>query len=213
MGFLDRIDSFYYSRSKSEAYLASIIVGLAVGGLVYLLLAEPAQKYKENQESINKKLHSDINKAKNYLDSITVNGDREYKVKQLNKKIKEANNEINQFRMKLNKITMVMKKELSPVLYTKHNWSSFLNEITNQAKRDGLKMYALTNSSPKESNSTFGKVLNIGIKAQGEYGNILSFVNDLEKSKLVTTIDQLKLKSTKGEPIVDINMSVWGVKP
>ncbi len=213
MGYLDKLDNFYYNRSKSEAYLAAIIAGMAIGGLVYLLLAEPAQKYRVNQENINKKLHSDINKAKNYLDSITVNGDREYKIKELDKKIKLVNNQINQYRMKLNKISNVMKKELSPVLYTKHNWSAFLNEITNQAKKDGLKLYSLTNSTPKESNSTFGKVLNIGIKAQGEYGNILSFVNDLEKSKLVTTIDQLKLKSTKAEPIVDINMSVWGVKP
>ena len=213
MSFIDKIDEFYNKRQASEAYIIAIAVSGLFGYLLYSYISPMASNFKKAQLDRKKSLNDSIRKSNEYLRSITVNGDREYKIKEINKKIHITTVELNKYRGKLRKIDSVMQNKLNSVLYTKNNWSVFLNSITQKAKESNLKLYNLSNTIPPDNNSTFGKVLEVGIKAQGKYGNILKFTNELEKNRLVTTIGKLDFNATKSDPIVNINMSVWGIKP
>jgi len=213
MSFIDKIDEFYNKRQASEAYIIAIAVSGLVGYLLYSYISPMASNFKKVQLDRKKSLNDSIRKSNEYLRSITVNGDREYKIKEINKQIHITTVELNKYRGKLRKIDSVMQNKLNSVLYTKNNWSVFLNSITQKAKESNLKLYNLSNTIPPDNNSTFGKVLEVGIKAQGKYGNILKFTNELEKNRLVTTIGKLDFNATKSDPIVNINMSVWGIKP
>jgi len=213
MSFIDKIDEFYNKRQASEAYIIAIAVSGLFGYLLYSYISPMASNFKKVQLDRKKSLNDSIRKSNEYLRSITVNGDREYKIKEINKKIHITTVELNKYRGKLRKIDSVMQNKLNSVLYTKNNWSVFLNSITQKAKESNLKLYNLSNTIPPDNNSTFGKVLEVGIKAQGKYGNILKFTNELEKNRLVTTIGKLDFNATKSDPIVNINMSVWGIKP
>ena len=64
-----------------------------------------------------------------------------------------------------------------------------------------------------DQNGTFGKVLDVQIKCQGEYNKILSFINDLETTDMVTNVSNASIKVAPKNPIVDINLSVWGIRP
>ena len=213
MSFIDKIDEFYNKRQASEAYIIAIAVSGLFGYLLYSYISPMASNFKKVQLDRKKSLNDSIRKSNDYLRSITVNGDREYKIKEINKQIHITTVELNKYRGKLRKIDSVMQNKLNSVLYTKNNWSVFLNSITQKAKESNLKLYNLSNTIPPDNNSTFGKVLEVGIKAQGKYGNILKFTNELEKNRLVTTIGKLDFNATKSDPIVNINMSVWGIKP
>ncbi|NPA27672.1 MAG: type 4a pilus biogenesis protein PilO, partial [Epsilonproteobacteria bacterium] len=180
--------------------------------LLYTLFQPIASEYREREEKINRDLKNKITSAQNFLNSITINGDRDFYVKKYNKEIMQKKMELNSYRQKLAKLSGAMK-ELKEILYTKDNWSKFLHDIALKAKNNNLKLFSITNNEIEGNNTNFGKVLDIKVKAQGEYGNILSFINDVEQNELVTNLSVLKLEAAPQNPIADINFSVWGVRP
>ena len=211
MNFLDRLDNYFYSKKANEVWLMVLLFSGIIGYLLYTLLSPIAHDYRVSEERKKTQLTKKINDAQNFLRSITVNGDRDYKVKQLDKKISKKRLELNEYRRKLAKLSGAIHK-LNGVLYTKDNWSKFLHNIALKAKDNNLKVESITNET-FDQNETFGKVLDINIKCQGKYGNILSFMNDLEQTKLVANISNVKLISTPTQPKADINLTVWGVRP
>jgi len=211
MSILDRLDNFYNSKKANEVWLMVALASVLIGYLVYTLLSPMAESYKNEQERIHNDLTNKINSANSFLQKITVNGDRDYMIKDLNKKIVQKNMELNNYRAKLQKIDGAMQ-QLSNVLYTKDNWSKFLHNIAVKAKENDLKLSNITNIV-LDRNASFGKVLDVSIRTKGKYGNILAFMNDLEKTKLVSNITNVKFKATESSPVVDINLSVWGIRP
>lgn len=211
MSFVDKLDNYYNSRKPSEVWLMVILFSVLVGYLIYTLLSPISSTYREQQESINNNLKMKINSDKSFLKNITVNGDRDYMVKKLDKKIVEKRRDLNDNRAKLRKLDGAMKR-LNGVLYTKGNWSKFLHNIATKAKDSNLKVFSITNTV-LDQNGTFAKVLDIDIKCQGKYGEILSFMNDLEQTKLVANVTRVKLTATDSDPKADIKLSVWGIKP
>ena len=228
MNFIDKLDNFYNSRKPNEVWLMVILVSALVGYLLYTLLSPMASDYRRTQESINSKLNSKIQADNSYLRKITVNGDRNFKIKQLDKQIAQKRVSLDGYRAKLRKLSIAMQK-INGVLYTKDNWSKFLHNIASKAKDNKLKLDSITNvvldtknkkskksdkpADTAKTNSNFARVLDIDIKCQGKYGNILAFMNDLEQTKLVANVSKVKLTATEGDPKADIKLSVWGIKP
>ncbi len=211
MSFLDRLDNYYNNRKASEVWMMVILTAILIGYILYLLLSDSSYKFREAQELKNSTLNANINSANAYLNSITVNGDRDFYIKDLSKKITEKRGNLNSYREKLSKLDGAVEK-LNGVLYNNGNWSKFLHNIANKAEDNSLKIYNISNTT-YDNNKSFGKVLDVNVKCEGKYGNILAFLNDLEKSQLVSNISTLKLSSTKENPIADFNLTVWGIKP
>ncbi len=211
MNFLDRLDNYYYSKKPNEVWLMVILVAALIGYLLYVLISDYAYNFRVAQESKFDNLNNKIDEDNNYLRSITVNGDRNYYIKDLSKKIAKKRVELNSYRAKLSKLDGAVSK-LNTILYNNGNWSKFLHSIAKQAEDNNLKVYNISNIA-YDNNKSFGKVLDVNIKCEGKYGEILAFVNDLEKTQLVANVSKLKLKSTPNVPIADINLTVWGIKP
>jgi len=211
MNLLTKIDNFYYSKKPSEVWLMVLLLGLLVGYLIFTLLSNSVDNFRAAQEKRNHDLKTQIASHQSYLKAITVNGDSNYYIKDLNKKIFKQKRILNQYRKKLAHLQNSMK-ELNELIYTKDNWSKFLHTITQEAKNNHLELYEIT-SKNYEQNSTFSKVLDVSIKAKGKYGDILSFMNSLEQTKLVTNISGASLNSSQSKPVADINLSVWSIKP
>jgi len=211
MSIFDKLDNYYNSRKPNEVWLMVILFAAVVGYLFYTILEPMSTSYRNSQENQNKELTKKINSANRFLRGITVNGDKNFKVKELDKKIVQKRVSLNNYRSKMSKLDGAVKK-LSNVLYNNSNWSKFLHGIATKAKDNNLKLYNISNTV-YDQNSTFGKVLDVNIKAQGKYGEILSFMSDLEQTKLVSNISSVNLKATNKNPIADINLSIWGIKP
>ena len=211
MSIIDRLDDYYYSRKPSEVWLMVILLAVLIGYLLYTLLSPIASDFRKKEEERNIKLTTSINSAKSFLKTITVNGDRDYYIKDLNRKIVAKKMKLNEYRAKLSKLKGAMK-QLNELLYTNDNWSKFLHDIATKANNNNLKVYNLSNQKV-DDNGTFGKVLDVNIRCQGEYKDILSFINDLEQTKLVANVSNVRLEAAPKNPIADINVSVWGIKP
>jgi len=211
MDTLDKIDKYYYSKKPSEVWMLVFLLALVVGFVLYTLLGDMAANFRKAQEKRNSTLKQKISSHQNYLKAITINGDREYYIKDLNRKIVKEKRALDDYRQKLNKLKSAMK-ELNDLVYTKDNWSKFLHSITKKAQENELELSSIMNKN-YEQNSTFAKVLDVHIKAKGEYGNILSFMNSLEQTKLVTNVAGVSLSADGDKPIADINLSVWSIRP
>ena len=211
MSLFDKLDNYYSSRKSSEVWLMVTLVAVVIGYLLYTLIDPISSGYREEQENRNQELQSKIESANSYLQSITVNGDRDFYINQLNRKIVTKRMAMNDLRRKLAKLDGTIK-EFKSLLYTKDNWSKFLHTITVDAKSNDLKVHSISNHY-YDQNSTFGKVLDVDIKVQGEYNRILNFMNQLEQTELVANISKVTLKATDDKPKADLQLSVWGIKP
>jgi len=72
-------------------------------------------------------------KNKQYIASITVNGDRDFYIKKYDKDIKDLEDGIKMINLDINYISSKLE-ELSPLLFNKESWSRFLDSITKEAR-------------------------------------------------------------------------------
>lgn len=211
MSLFDKLDNYYHSRKPSEVWMMVALIAVLIGYLLYTLLEPISTNYRETQEDINQDLRTKIENANSYIRSVTVNGDKNFHINDLNRKIVKKRMAMNQLRAKMAKLDGSLK-EFKSLLYTKDNWSKFLHNITLDAKKSDLKLYSISNHR-YDQNETFGKVLDVHIKTQGEFNKLLAFMNSIEQTELVSNISAVSMESTQNQPIADINLSVWGIKP
>jgi len=205
------LDNFFKEKSENEKWMIILMIVSVIGYMAYSLFLPYAEDKLNNSTKKRNSLQKSIRENKQYIQSITVGGDRDYYIKKydkdiitLEKNIQKANENINFISSKL--------EELSPLLFNKKSWSKFLNSITKQAKKQSVKIEYINNNYV-DNNGSFGHVLEIAVGCKGEYKNIAKFMNQLEKNVLVTDIygSSIYMDKNKSITITDINISVWGI--
>ena len=211
VNFLNGLDSFFENKSENEKWMMIIMITVIIGYISYSFFYPFAQEKYKKAHNKNNSLKKSISTNKQYLQSISQNGDKNYLVnkyeqdiKNLEKRIESANDEISFISTNLD--------DLSPLLFNKESWSKFLNSITKQAKSQHVSINYIENEYVN-NNGSFGHVLQIGVGCFGSYKNITKFINQLERSVLVTDIYGSHLYLDKADTVVsaDINISVWGI--
>ena len=209
--FLERMDAYFEGKSTGERLVLIVLPALLVGYLAWTVLTPPAEEAHNRSIAQKKQIQKKLAEDRNYLRSITVKGDRDYKVKEFDKKIALTKKRAASYRKK---ITVLEKNlfKLSDMLFNQKSWSLFLDSITARAHENNVVLNTVTNQYV-DTNGSFGHVLEMGVKCQGTFGGIVKFMNDLEQNTLVTDIYKSKLYTeTNGTYVhADIAISVWGV--
>jgi len=208
---LEALDNSFASKKESEKWGIIVMVAGVIGFLAYSYLLPYTEDMYTKSERKKKSIEKSIADNNIYLRSITVRGDREFYVKKYNKDIERKKKNIQTLKDKITFIDSNLKK-LSDMLFNKKSWSIFLNSITHKAEVNDVQLRYLDNTYT-DNNGSFGHVLEIGIGCQGNYKNIVKFMNELEQNALVTDIFQtnLSLDENSSDVIADINISVWGI--
>lgn len=207
---LTALDAYFEDKSENEKWMIIGMVVVVVGYLAYALFLPIAEeKYNASNEEKNK-LQQSVDEYQNYMQSITINGDKEYYVKKYDQDIKDGDKAIADTNNNIYAIDASLE-ELSPMLFNKASWSTFLNSITTQAKAQGVAINYINNKYV-DNNGSFGHVLEIAVGCKGEYRNILKFINQIEKNILVTDVYHTHLYLEDNKTLTaDINISVWGI--
>jgi len=188
-----------------------IVVAGVIGYILFLYLMPYAEDKFNQSETEKKRLQKLIAEEENYLRSISMGNDRNYKVNQLNGKITRQKKLIKSYRERIVLLDQNFEK-LSEILFNTKSWSKMIDSIATQANTIDVELLELNNRyvTGKEN---FGHVLEISLRCQGNYNNLLSFMNDLEQSKLVTDIfySDVHVDMERSTTVADINISVWGV--
>ncbi|MCF6207321.1 MAG: hypothetical protein L3J47_10590, partial [Sulfurovum sp.] len=183
---LEELDAYFAPKKESEKWL--IILGIA-GFITYMaydyLLPYTEQLHKKS-EVTKKAVEKSIKDNTIYLNSITVNGDRDYYVKKYTHDIAAKKKRIDHMNKKITFIDSNLNK-LSDMLFNQKNWSIFLNSITDKAEVQNVNVKYISNKYV-DNNGSFGHVLEMGVGCDGDYKNIVKFMNELEQNVLVTDI-------------------------
>ncbi len=208
---LEVLDDYFAPKKESEKWL--IILGIA-GVITYMayayLLPYTEQMHKKSdieKHAIEKKIKDNTI----YLNSITVNGDRDFYVKKYTQDIERKQQQVKKMHHKIAFIDENLNK-LSDMLFNQKNWSIFLNSLTDKAEVQNVDLQYIRNTYTN-SQGSFGHVLEVGIGCKGDYKNIVKFMNELEQNVLVTDIygSQMHMDENSSKIVADINISVWGI--
>jgi len=208
---LEELDAYFAPKKESEKWM--IILGVA-GLITFLaydyLLPYTEQMYKKS-EVTKKSIEKSIKNNTVYLNSITVNGDRDYYVKKYTNDIANKKQRIQKTKDKITFIDNNLNK-LSDMLFNQKNWSIFLNSITDKAAVQDVDLKYIRNQYV-DNNGSFGHVLEVGVGCKGDYKNIVKFMNELEQNVLVTDIygTTMAMDLNSSKVVADINISVWGI--
>jgi hypothetical protein len=208
---LNKLDEFFEPKSDNEKWMTIGMIFLVIGYMAYSLFLPYAEDRYNASDREKKKLQKSIITHKEYLKSITVNGDREFYVKKYDRDIKVLKKRITTANEDISFISSSLE-ELSGLMFNKENWSKFLNSITQQAKKQSVNINYIENQYV-DNNGSFGHVLQIAVGCDGSYKDIAKFVNQLEKNVLVTDIygTHIYLDQNDTTTAADINISVWGI--
>ncbi len=209
---LEKLDIYLNAKQENEKNLMIYGSGLLIAFLAYYILlpiAEDRYNYTAGEKEKTQKV---LDEQQQYMASITVNGDKDFKVKQLSNDIKQKKQTILDLENKTTLINNSMHK-LEDMIFDKKSWSTFLDSITATASNHSVSILKLDNNFTESNQTTFGHVLEIKIKCQGDYKDILKFMNDIEQNRLVTDIygSQLKVNKKRSGILADLNISVWGI--
>ena len=206
---LESMDKYFSSKKESEKWL--MILGFAgiitFAGYTYLL--PYAEDLYKKSEMVKNRLTKSIQTENTYLNSITVNGDRNFYIKKFDKDIDNKKKQIVALNKKIDYINSNLLK-LSDMLFNKKSWATFLNSITETAKVHNIELQFIKNQYV-DGNGSFGHVLEVEVGSSGEFRDLVKFVNELEQNVLVTDVYNSHLEGSDDGIIADINISVWGI--
>jgi len=211
INLLNNLDAFFEGKSDNEKWMLIGMVFVVIGYMSYSLFLPYAEKQYDDSVRKKDRFQKSIMGHKQYIQSISPNGDKDFYIKKYDKEIFELKKNIGSSH---NEITFISSRleELSPLMFNKESWSKFLNSITRQAKEQEVKIDYIENNYI-DNNGNFGHILQISVGCNGPYKNIVKFLNKLEKSILVTDIYGSSLSLNKGHTsvVADVNISVWGI--
>jgi len=208
---LEALDLYFAPKKENEKWLMILGVAGIISYLAYSLLLPYTENLYKKSERTKKRIEKSIKENTTYLNSITVNGNRQYYVTKFSNDIVMKKKKIVHIKDKITFIDSNLEK-LSDMLFNQKSWSIFLNSITDKAEIHNVDLSYITNIY-SDNNGTFGHVLEIGLGCKGDYKNLIKFMNELEQNVLVTDIYETKLAldNNSSKIIADINISVWGI--
>jgi len=207
----DAIDSYFKPKKKSEKWLMIIAVMSMIFYFSYAFFVPYAKKNYRKSEITKSKVEQSITDKSVYLDSISIHGNKELYIINLDKKVMEKEKNITKLKKKIVFLDTNLMK-ISDKLFNKKSWSNFLDTITKKAQHQNVNIEYITNQQV-DNNGSFGYVLEVGIGCKGKYKGIVKFMNELEQNMLVTDIYKtvLSYDHNSSDIIADINISVWGI--
>ncbi len=206
---LEKMDKYFSTKKESEKWLMILGVAGIITFLAYSYLLPYAEGVYKSSEAKKNRLIKSIAEQKAYLNSITVNGDRNYYIKKYDNDIKNKKKQIATLNKKIAYINNNLNK-LSSMLFNQKSWSNFLNSITENAKQNNIDIQFIKNRYV-DNKGNFGHVLEIEVGGNGSFKDMVKFLNVLEQNTLVTDIYSSNFRGSSDGINADINISVWGI--
>ncbi|MDD3342514.1 MAG: hypothetical protein PHR87_02945 [Sulfurospirillaceae bacterium] len=207
---LDKIDQFLDGKKSSELTLIFLLLFLFVGYIsysyVYPISDKMLKQTMRNTNAITKNLQNEVS----YFNSVSKDGDEHFFLKQVK-------NDIENSKVFLEKTTYTNAyvdnklKELSYLLFNDENWAKFLNSITQLAQKYSVNIMVIENKINEPSIQKIEQILNLKVDFNGQFPNIMKFINAIEESELVVDIYDINCigqQNITGQ----INIAVWGMK-
>lgn len=201
--YLYDIDQSFAQKSEKDVKLIYGMVFVVFVMFSYLVFWESAEKGYNDIKAASLKVQDKIQVDKQYL-----MGHPESMIVNLNRDINTLNAKL----VNLKEENVYIKTEIDKIpelFYDQAIWGGFIDSVAENARKNKVKLTFFANRLAADK-TKFGHVLNLEIRAESDYKNIIRFMNAIEKSKLVVDLHDLELSADK-KINLDLNLSVWGI--
>lgn len=103
-------------------------------------------------------------------------------------------------------------KELSYLIFNEQSWADFLDNLAFLANKNNVKITKIINTFKEPNAQKIEQVLDINISVDGDYRDIISYINAIEESKLVVDVNNIDINSTNGKLKGNMGIYIWGMK-
>jgi len=200
MKFINAIDNYFYEKSLKDTVMMYLMVILVLGFVVFYFILPQAQKYRDTQFKM-------YNITKNQLQTLKIKKNVLYiQIGNLKKKIKNLD---------LEKIALKKQKDfydeltnlLDFVEFNQYKWGDFVKNLVINAKKEGLKVLGFTNKVYNDNNQIINKKMDISLKINGEYKNLIYFIYQYEDIKDLLRIENISINKNKN---FEIKFTLYG---
>lgn len=206
-----KIDNYFENKKSSEVSIIISGIFLIVCYFTYILSFDPAQQFHENTMLENNQVSTNLNETKNYLASVTVNGDLDFKIKEQQAKLSNLQSGLEGAKF-TNQYFDKKLKELSYLLFNEQNWANFLDSLAYLANQNNVKIVKIANEFKNPTPQKIEQVIDIKLDIQGSFKNIVGYINSIEESELVVDINHIDINSTTKDLVGNLGIFVWGMK-
>jgi len=200
---LENIDSSFKEKKQQEIYMTYGMIAAGIIFLSYYFLFDSAEQGYNRTVAEVKKVEKKLSDDEKYIKWNPVT-----KIAQIKNQTEQGKQKFVELKDKSEYIKYKIE-QISSLYYDAQAWGSFIDSISENAKKYKVKLKYLSNSFSDEKGS-FGHILDIEVKVDGEFHRTMKFINSLEQSFLVVDIHNAKLKASK-EIETELKISVWGI--
>ena len=212
---LVKIDNYFDGKKPSEVTLMLIMALVLSGVIAYYAVIQYAQDYYDNSMSTNSQTTDQLNKVNAYLDSVSQNNDRNndrnFKINQKQNELKQRQNELADAKS-MNQYFDNKLRELSYLIFNEQSWADFLDSLALLANKNNVKITKIVNTFKEPNAQKIEQILDINVSVDGNYKDIIGYINAIEESKLVVDVNGIDINSTDGKLKGNMGIYIWGMK-
>lgn len=207
---LDRLDGYFGAKKQSEVTIIFIGIAAIIGFAVYYYIFPMADDYANENRNKLTNITAELNKEKAYMASVSSGTNDQFLIQKMQQEIKNS-------KLVLEKATNTNAyvdgklKELSYLLFNEQNWAKFLDELALLADQYNIKITRIENKFYEPTQQKIEQVLNVTLKVDGNFKNIVKLINSVEENQLVVDIHELNITKEKNLEGT-MKIAVWGMK-
>ncbi|GAB6073906.1 hypothetical protein [Nautilia lithotrophica] len=200
MKLIHEIDNYFYEKSPKDTIMVYLMILLVIGFVVFYFLLPQAQKYRDTQLNIYNKTKTQLQTLKTRKNVLNA------QIISLRKKIKN---------LTLEKIALKKQKDfydelanlLDFVEFNQYKWGEFVKNLVINAKKEGLKVLGFTNQVFNDDKGLINKKMEINLRVNGEYKNLLYFIYQYEDIRDLLRIENIKINKDKN---FEVKFTLYG---
>lgn len=212
---LVKIDNYFDGKKPSEVTIMLFMALVLSGVIAYYAIIQYAEDYYDVSMSTNSQITEELNKVNTYLDSVSQNNDRNndrnFKINQKQNELKQRQNELADAK-NMNQYFDNKLRELSYLIFNEQSWADFLDSLALLANKNNVKITKIVNTFKEPNAQKIEQILDINVSVDGNYKDIIGYINAIEESKLVVDVNGIDINSTDGKLKGNMGIYIWGMK-
>lgn len=208
---LTKIDNYFDEKKPSEVTMMLIITFFLSAAIAYYAVIPYAQNYYDESIRENDQITQDLNKVNSYLSTVSQGDDRNFMINKKQNELLQQQNKLADAQ-NMNQYFDNKLKELSYLIFNEQSWADFLDNLAFLANKNNVKITKIINTFKEPNAQKIEQVLDVNISVDGDYRDIVSYINAIEESKLVVDVNNIDINSTNGKLKGNMGIYIWGMK-
>lgn len=208
---LTKIDNYFDEKKPSEVTIMLFAALVLSAVIVYYGIIPYAQDYYDESIRENDQITQDLNKVNSYLSTISQGDDRNFMINKKQNELLQQQNKLADAQ-NMNQYFDNKLKELSYLIFNEQSWADFLDNLAFLANKNNVKITKIINTFKEPNAQKIEQVLDVNISVDGDYRDIVSYINAIEESKLVVDVNNIDINSTNGKLRGNMGIYIWGMK-